>query len=72
MWISKPVYESVPYFYLFAGACSLAASVYLNFSYWPTLCFVVGIACLVAGVVVLLRRRDYRKSNRPDQSDPLK
>lgn len=72
MWIPKPVYESVPYFYMAAGVCSLIASVYLNFSYWPTLCFAVGISCLVAGVVVLLRRRDFRKSTRPDRNEQLK
>jgi len=64
MWVSKPIYESLPYFYLLSGAVSLAASMYLIHWYWPTICFVVGLGCLVAGLVVLLKRRDYRHQHR--------
>ena len=60
MWVSKPIYESLPYFYLASGVIALLASMYLNHWYWPTICFVVGIATLVGGLVVFLRRRDYR------------
>ena len=69
MWISKPIYESLPYFYLFAGAVSLAASMYLNHRYWPTICFTMGLLCLVAGLVVLLKRRDYRAGERRSGSE---
>ena len=64
MWVSKPIYESLPYFYLLVGAVSLGASMYLNHWHWPTICFVVGLLCLVAGLVVLLKRRDYRETDR--------
>ena len=64
MWVSKPIYESLPYFYLLAGALFLAASMYINYSWWPTLCFIAGMICLVAGLVVLLKRRDYRVTDR--------
>ena len=64
MWVSKPIYESLPYLYLLMGAVSLGASMYLNYSIWPTVCFVVGLVCLVAGLVVLLKRRDYRETDR--------
>ena len=64
MWVSKPIYESLPYFYLLAGAISLAASLYLDHGYWPTVCFILGMICLVAGLVVLLKRRDYRETDR--------
>ena len=64
MWVSKPIYESLPYFYLLVGAISLAASMYLNHWYWPTICFVVGLGCLVAGLVVWLKRRDHRDLDR--------
>lgn len=64
MWVSKPFYESLPYFYLIAGGLTLSASMYLNHWYWPTICFVVGLASLVGGLVVLLKRRDYRNANR--------
>lgn len=64
MWVAKPVYESLPYFYLSAGAISLGLSMYLDYWYMPTICFVVGILCLVGGLVVLLKRRDHRVTDR--------
>ena len=64
MWISKPIYEALPYFYLLSGAASLAASMYLNHWHWPTICFSLGLMCLVAGLVVLLKRRDHRSDDR--------
>jgi hypothetical protein len=64
MWVSRPIYESLPYLYMLAGALSLAASMYINHGYWPTICFVTGVVCLVAGLVVLLKRRDYRVTDR--------
>ena len=60
MWVSKPIYESLPYFCLAVGGISLVASMYLNYWHWPTLCFVVGIGSLVGGLVLFLKRRDYR------------
>ena len=60
MWISKPIYESLPYFYLFVGAIVLGASMYVHHWFWPTICFVLGLLCLVAGLVVVLKRRDSR------------
>ncbi len=70
MWISKPIYEALPYFYLLAGIASLAASMYLAHWYWPTICFTLGLGCLVAGLVVLLKRRDYRLDDRSNDHDP--
>lgn len=64
MWIAKPIYEALPYFYLVAGAISLAASMYVRYWYWPTVCFLLGVSCLVAGIVVLLKRRDSRVDQR--------
>jgi len=60
MWVSKPIYESLPFFYLIVGVITLMASMYLNHWYWPTICFVVGISTLVGGLVVFLKRRDFR------------
>lgn len=64
MWIPKPIYEALPYFYLVVGALSLAASMYVNHGYWPLIGFGLGLFCLVAGLVVLLKRRDSRRSGR--------
>ena len=60
MWVSKPIYEGLPYFYLASGTISLLASMYLNHWHWPTICFVMGISTLVGGLVILLKRRDFR------------
>lgn len=64
MWVAKPIYEGLPYFYLLVGAIALVASMYVPYWYWPTICFVTGLVCLVAGLVVLLKRRDARVTNR--------
>lgn len=64
MWVSKPIYEGLPYFYLLVGALALAASLYLNHWYWPSICFALGLLCLVGGLVVLLKRRDHRAHDR--------
>ena len=69
MWVSKPIYESVPYFYLFTGIVSLASSMYLNHWYWPSICFALGLSTLVAGLVVFLKRRDHRVQLRRNGSD---
>lgn len=60
MWVSKPIYECLPYFYLATGVISLLASMYLNHWHWPSICFVVGVSTLVGGLVLFLKRRDYR------------
>lgn len=70
MWVSKPIYESLPYFYLLVGVVCLAASMYLSHWYWPEICFSVGLFCLVAGLVVWLKRRDYRDQVRPPDRSP--
>ena len=62
--MSKPIYETLPYFYLLVGATTLAASMYVSHWYWPEICFLVGLAGLVSGLVVLLKRRDHRNVNR--------
>ena len=64
MWLSKPIYESLPYAYLVMGVLALGLSMYLNYGYWDTIGFVVGFVCLVAGLVILLKRRDHRANRR--------
>ena len=61
MWVSKPIYECLPYFYLLSGVVALMASMYLNHWYWPEICFATGLTGLVAGFVVWLKRRDHRR-----------
>ena len=61
MWLSKPLYEALPYYYMVAGLVVLAASGYLDYWLWRVICVFVGLACLIAGLVVWLKRRDYRQ-----------
>ncbi len=64
LWIPKPIYESLPYFYLCVGVICLAASMYVNHGYWPVVCSTLGLCCLAGGLVVLLKRRDARRNGR--------
>jgi len=67
IWLSKPIYETVPFFYLLAGVGLLAASLYLDYWHWPLLCLVAGIGCLIVGLLILLKRRDFRTASSPDR-----
>jgi len=65
IWLSKPIYETLPYFYLLAGVICLVASLYLDYWYWPTICLIGGAACLAVGLIIFLRRRDFRGDDKP-------
>jgi hypothetical protein len=59
--LSRPVYESLPWVYLGAGLVALLIS-YLATS--PAVSLILGLPgwlALLAGAVVLLRRRGYRR-----------
>jgi hypothetical protein len=60
MWLSKPLYEALPFYYIALGLIALVAGLYANYWYWPAICTVVGIGSLIAGAVVWVKRRDYR------------
>ena len=71
IWLSKPVYELLPYFYFAAGLAALLASVYLDYWYWPTVCLVAGGLLVTAGLALFLKRRDFRQNRRPPDVDEL-
>lgn len=62
MWLSKPLYEGLPFYYMALGAVSLSASLYVEQWHWPIVCAGFGVACVIGGLVLLLKRRDYRSS----------
>jgi protein-S-isoprenylcysteine O-methyltransferase Ste14 len=62
MWLSRPLYESLPYNYIVVGLVALAGSFFLSYWYWPIISAGVGLASLIAGLVVWLKRRGYRQS----------
>jgi hypothetical protein len=68
--LSRPLYESLPWFYVVAGILALAAS-YRHEGRSPLITFVgiIGLLAVLAGIVILLRRRDYR-ALRASYSDP--
>jgi hypothetical protein len=60
MRVPKPLYESLPFLYGAGGACALAASYAIAAPGWSLLIAIAGVAGILAGLVVWLRRRDYR------------
>jgi hypothetical protein len=60
MWLSKPIYEALPYYYVALGLLALGALLYVDWWYWPAICTVVGVSSLAAGIFVWLRRRRHR------------
>ncbi len=59
--LSRPVYEGLPWAYIMFGLAALIASYLLAARGALSLVVgVLGLACVLGGVVVLLRRRDYR------------
>ena len=64
MRLSKPVYESLPYAYMGLGAGALAFSYYWQVPFWSDLMVGFGLAAVVCGLVLVLKRRDYRIQKR--------
>jgi hypothetical protein len=62
MWLPKLLYESLPFYYLVLGAAGIAAAFYVESWYWPEVAAGAGLALLLTGVVLLLRRKGYRSS----------
>jgi hypothetical protein len=59
--LSRPLYESLPWVYVALGLAGLAGS-YLSLSRALSLAIgLLGLLSVLAGIVVLLRRRDYRQ-----------
>jgi hypothetical protein len=67
---SRPVYEGLPWFYIICGLAVLLGSYLLAaHGVLSLLIGILGILLLLGGVVVLLRRRDYREL-RSQYADP--
>ena len=41
MWLSKPIYEALPFYYFAIGLVALLARLYVDYWYWPLICTVV-------------------------------
>jgi len=58
---SRPVYEGLPWLYIICGLAALLASYQLAaYAVVSLIGGIAGLLLVLGGVVVLLRRRDYR------------
>jgi hypothetical protein len=60
MWLARPIYEFVPYLYMLVGVVLLVAAWFVEAGTLPSIFLVVGSLSILAGLVLWLRRRDYR------------
>jgi len=68
--LSRPLYEGLPWIYIISGLAALIASYLLAArGLLSLLVGMLGLACVVGGFVLLLRRRDYR-ALRSEYADP--
>lgn len=58
--LHRPVYESLPGAYAVVGAALLWLSYQQREAWWSTACALAGLAGMVAGLMIWMRRRDYR------------
>ena len=66
MWLSESIYESLPYYYMALGLVAGTGSYRLDVWYWSEILALAAAASLVTGLVLWLKRRDYRRQ--PQQS----
>ncbi len=64
MRLSRSLYESLPYVYMLAGFGAFAASFLWRAEVWSDLVAGFGLIVLITGMVLALRRRDYRIQKR--------
>lgn len=60
VWIARPVYELLPYLYMIIGMLLLGAAWSSESTGWPGVFMLTGAVSLLGGIVLWLRRRDFR------------
>jgi Flp pilus assembly protein TadB len=64
MRVVRPLYESLPYAYIVIGAAALTASFAWRVADWSGILALFGVVAMIGGLVLVLRRRDYRIQKR--------
>jgi len=59
--LSRPVYEALPWLYILSGLAGLAASYFNPSGLMSFALGVPGLVAVIGGIVVVLRRRDFRR-----------
>lgn len=59
--LARPLYEVLPWLYAAAGIAALVASYFAASPVASATLGLPGLAALIGGIVVLLRRRGYRR-----------
>lgn len=62
MWLPKMLYESLPLIYIAIGIAVGIGSQFLADELLSLVLLIAGVCSLVGGLVLILKRRDYRLS----------
>jgi len=71
MWIARPLYELIPYIYMLVGLVLLGAAWLIDMRTLPGVLLLLGALSLLAGIVLWLRRKDYRTTQAEYSSKSL-
>ena len=57
IWLPKVIYNSLPFFYVFAGVTALLATLYISEWFWVLPHYLLfSVACLHMGILIYRRR----------------
>jgi hypothetical protein len=59
--LARPIYEGLPWVYVLCGLIALVASYFERSALMSFVLGAPGFIALLGGIVILLRRRDYRR-----------
>jgi hypothetical protein len=69
MRVARPLYEALPYLYIVIGVAAVGASFAWRVADWSGILALFGLVAVTGGLVLALRRRDYRIQQRHYGSD---